>query len=122
MNLTEGELQTLRHMLGINTPDAREPEPYRNYYAAAPGDARMAALAARGAVRRIPDQAGSPGLEFFECTEAGRRAAIASHRSIRKGKKQRVYRRFLSVRDGCPDLTFLEFLVSPDFAEARARA
>ena len=42
MNLTDEQLQTLRHMLGIDKPDEREPEPYRDYYCASRGDANLA--------------------------------------------------------------------------------
>src|SRR5688572_23336647 len=32
--LTSEQLDTLRHMLGINTPHDRQPKPYRDYYCA----------------------------------------------------------------------------------------
>ena len=39
MELTTDQLQTLRHMLGIDKPDERAPEPYRDHYCASRGDA-----------------------------------------------------------------------------------
>ena len=38
MKLTDDQLDTLRHMLGINTPNDRIPRPYRNYYCADKGE------------------------------------------------------------------------------------
>lgn len=116
MELNDKQLSTLRHMLGINTPDDRVPKPYRNYYAAEPGDKEMADLAIRGAVQLYLKRG---GLEFFKCTEEGKIAAIKSHRDIRRTKKQRVYSKFLHVADAVPELTFKDFLVNPDFKRAR---
>lgn len=120
MNLTKDQLHTLRHMLGINTPDDRIPKPYRNYAAVPPGDNEFAELAALGAVicyRR----AGGPGsrYDYFQCTDAGRAAAMKSHRTIRNSRSKRMYSKFLDISDCCADLTFREFLTSPEFAETR---
>jgi hypothetical protein len=73
-DLTEEQLATLRHMLGIN--DARTLRPcYRNYYCASPGDPVMHELARIGAVRLYSNRDGS---EWFKCTEAGKWAAVLS--------------------------------------------
>lgn len=122
MNLTGDQLQTLRHMLGIDDPGLREPKPYRNYYAACPGDADMAALAETGAVRL--ESGPRPGFPYdcYICTEAGINEAIRSHRTIRKTKAQRTYLRYLDYSDVCPDLTFRDFLTLPEFADARRDA
>lgn len=52
----------------------------------------------------------------------GSSAAIESHKSIRKSKPKRLYWKFLIVRDACPELSFLKFLVHPDFADIRDQA
>ena len=122
--MTDDQLHTLRHMLGINTPDDRKPRPYRDYAAVNPGDPEFGELERLGAVERVrrpaPDWA--YGYAWYQCTEAGKAAAMASHRRIRKGKPQRVYLAYLSCRDCCPDLTFKEFLTDPEFDEERRQA
>jgi len=108
-------------MLGINAPYDRKPKPYRNYAAVNPGDGEYAELERLGAVERC---GGVPWSEYdyFRCTEAGKAAAMASHKSIQCSKAKRVYHRFLDLSDCCPDLTFKEFLTNPKFEEARASA
>ena len=120
MNLTKNQLHTLRHMLGINTPNDRQPKPYRNYAAVPPGDKEFAELENLGAVSCYR-RAGSLGsrYDFFQCTDAGRAAAMKSHRTIRKSRPKRMYAKFLDISDCCADLTFREFLTSPEFAETR---
>ena len=117
--LSPEQLRTLRHMLGIDDPQQREPKPYRDYYCANPDDAGMAALVAAGAVEKYATQG---GYEWFRCTAAGKAAGIASHRTIRYTKARRVYGRFLDVRDTFADLTFRQFLTDPEFAETRRSA
>lgn len=105
-------------MLGINTPFDKQPKPYRDYCAAVPGDAKMAELEALGAVRCYRRDT----YHWYTTTEAGRSAAIASHRYIRRSKAARVYSAFLDVSDCIPDLTFKAFLIDPQFAETRRNA
>lgn len=112
MILNEYQLRTLRHMLGINTPDAERPKPYRNYYCANPGEKEMLELARLGAIE-LYDTRGS--YEWWQCTDAGRTAAIASHKTIRYSPAKRRYIRFLDLRDCFPDLTFREFLTDPRY-------
>lgn len=111
-DLSAAQLSTLRHMLGINTPEVSKPWPYRNYYCASPGQPEMAELARVGAVELYATRG---GYEWFRCTDAGKAAAIASHRSIRYPEARRRYIRFLDVRECCPDLTFREFLTDPRY-------
>lgn len=118
--LSPEQLDTLRHMLGINTPNHREPKPYRHYYCAAAGDRKLAELARLGAVELVPNALWSG--DYYVCTPAGRAAAIASHRTIRRSKGSRVYSKFLGIRDAFNDLTFREFLTDPRFADARRSA
>ena len=122
MKLTDDQLHTLRHMLGINDPYARVAKPYRNYAAVEPGKAEYLELERLGMVEKVTCGGVFSTYDFFRCTDRGKDAAIASFRSIQKGKPQRVYRRFLSVRDCCPDLTFKEFLTDGFFAEIRRQA
>ncbi|MCB2218024.1 MAG: hypothetical protein KQH59_18330 [Desulfobulbaceae bacterium] len=125
MELTDKQLHTLRHMLGINKPYDREPRPYRNYAAVNPGDQEFAELERIGAVELVR-KAGSSGvcggLDCFRCSTAGIVAAALSHRQIRKPKRKRLYHCYLGLSDLDADLTFKEFLTSPDFADVRAKA
>ncbi len=124
MDLTKDQLHTLRHMLGINTPHDRQPRPYRNYAATNPGDEHYLELERLGAVERVPRPVPSwaSDYDWFQCTEAGRVAAMASHRKVRKGKPQRVYCAYLSCRECCPNLTFKEFLTDAAFKKIRTGA
>lgn len=119
MTLTDEQLRTLRHMLGIDQPYVRRPEPYRNYFCANRGDEELAELERLGAVERYAQHS---GYDWYRCTPAGEALARSSHRVFRKPKAQRVYHQFLVYSDVCPDLTFREFLTSPKFARARREA
>jgi hypothetical protein len=110
VDLNPQQLDCLRHMLGINRPDLDRPEPYRDYACANPGDPLFVDLARLGAVRMYSKRY---GYEWFQCTDEGRAAAIASYKTIQHSAAKRRYIRFLSLRDCCPDLTFHEFLVNP---------
>lgn len=122
MNLSSDQLHTLRHMLGINDPSQRIPKPYRNGAAVVPGDPEFVELERLGAVERYRAAGGSFQYDYYSCTEAGKAAAMKSHRTIRYGRSKRVYLRFLSVRDCIPDLTFRQFLTDPEFRGIRAEA
>lgn len=117
--LSPAQLRILRHMLGINEPYDRTPTPYRDYYCANPGDPELLELQRLDMVV-LYDTRGN--CEYFRCTDAGRAAAIESHRTIRAPKAARVYSRFLAIKDAYTDLTFHEFLTNPDFAETRRDA
>lgn len=121
MDLNPNQLHTLRHMLGINTPDARVPNPYRDYACANPGDPEYIELERLGAVQRYEARCGG-SYHWYRTTDAGRAAALLSHRTIRRTKSQRVYSKFLDVRDAWSDVTFKQFLTHPDFAQARKEA
>ena len=117
--LTDKQLRILRHMLGINKPNVRAPKPYRNYYCAGKGDEELAALERTGAVECY---CRDEEYDWYRCTEAGKAAAIASHKDIRVPKKKRVYCRYLDTSEAIPGLTFKEFLTSDRFADIRAEA
>jgi len=119
MNLSDKQLGTLRHMLGINDPSKRRPEPYRNYYCAQKVCPELRELEQLGAVRQY---ASTKQYDWFECTDDGRLAAIRSFRSIQYSKSKRRYSIFLDCRECNEGLTFKEFLTAPHYAEARARA
>jgi hypothetical protein len=110
------QLRTLRHMLGIDKPEMDQPVPYRNYYCANPGEPEMLELVRLGAIELYATQG---GYEWYRCTDAGRAAAIASHKTIRYSRAKRRYIKFLDVSDCMPDLTFREFLTSPRFKQSR---
>jgi hypothetical protein len=120
--LTDEQLDTLRHMLGINDPSQRAPVPYRNHYAANPGDPKLVELERLGMVELCRRAGGAFEYDFYRCTDAGQTAARRSHRTIRHPKARRVYHRFLEISDAYSDLTFKEFLTLPRFAQARREA
>jgi hypothetical protein len=119
LQLTEEQTRILRHMLGIDKPDERDPKAYRDYYCANPGDPELHALAG---LRMVEIYSREGRYEWFRTTAAGRAAAIASHRTILEPKAKRVYSRYLDVKDALGDLTFREFLTHPQFAETRRAA
>lgn len=116
---TNGQLETLRHMLGMTDFSRREPSEYRDYYCANKGDEHLMTLEAEGLVRcyRRDD-----AYHWYTTTDAGKDAARASFRQLRYRKSRRVYLRYLSVNDAVPDLTFREFLTDPEFADIRRDA
>lgn len=115
-SLTVAQLQTLRHMLGIDVTDRADPVPYRDYYAAALGDPELIAMEQVGAVTCFHRDG---HYDWYRCTDAGRAAAIVSQRNMLEPKAQRRYARFLEVADAHPGLTFRDFLTSPLYERAR---
>jgi hypothetical protein len=105
--VTPEQLRILRHMLGIDDPYMATPKPYRDYYCANPGEPKLHELAALGMVELYSTHG---SYEWFRCTPAGRAAAIASQRAIRKSKSARVYAKFR------------QFLTDQHFAETRRAA
>lgn len=112
-------LDMLRHMLGINDPAKRRPEPYRNYAAVEPGNPRFLAMEAAGLVERYKQAGPVSPYDYYRCTETGRLAAMRSFRGIQYNPKRRRYLAFLDLRDCRPDVTFREFLTESEYAEAR---
>jgi hypothetical protein len=119
---TPKQLDTLRHMLGINDPLKGRPEPWRNYAAVNPGDPEFLELERLGAVECYRRQSPHNSYDYYRCTDAGRAAACASHRTMRWSKSKRIYSKFLDVRDALGDVTFKEFLTDPAYAESRRSA
>lgn len=119
MNLTDKQLDTLRHMLGINTPWDARPKPSRDYYCANPGDLALVELERLGAVVKYSEHG---NYHWYRCTDAGRAAAMRSHRAIRYTKAKRRYCVFLDIKDAYSDLTFHDFLTAPEYAQARGEA
>jgi hypothetical protein len=120
INLSESQLDILRHMLGVNDLNGKSPAPYRNYYCACPGDRQLHELQRLGAVemyQRTTKGAGGD-YEWFKCTDAGAAAALRSCPKPLTGAKKR-YRAFLDARDAYDDLTFREFLTHDHFREHR---
>lgn len=119
IDLNSAQLRILRHMLGIDRPELDRPEPWRNYYCANPGESEMLELVRLGAIE-LYDTRG--GYEWYRCTDAGRAAGIASHKTIRYSAAKRRYIRFLDVKDCMPDLTFREFLTNPRFKASEGQS
>lgn len=117
MDLTPSQLDTLRHMLGINDPTQSEARPYRNHYCASLTDTRkLDSLAALGLVEIYKRD---NGYLWYHCTPAGREAALASFPTFRYSRSKRRYLAFLRTREYYPDLTFKVFLTSSEHASAR---
>lgn len=114
--LTEDQLRILRHMLGLTHPERGEQVPYRDYYCANPGDVKLLELERLGVVRRYAER---DGYWWYCTTEAGKRYAMKSALGRRLPKAKRIYIKFLHLLDCCPDLTFREFLTSPEFSHER---
>lgn len=104
--MTPEQLDTLRHMLGINDLNGREPIPYRDYYCANPGDPRLYELQRLG---KVTIYSAHGGYEWFRCTDEGRAEAIASVPKLSRGRRR--YLEFLRVSDVRPDMTFRDFLL-----------
>lgn len=116
--ITEDQLQTLRHMLGIDDPSRKEPVPYRDYYCASRGDSHLQAMAGLGLVEMYSQQG---NYDWYRTTDSGKSLAIESHKKIRYPKGKRVYLAFLRMADatGC---TFKDFLTNPEYKETRKAA
>jgi hypothetical protein len=108
-------------MLGINTPEDKEPKPYRNYVAVNPGDGKYIVLERLGLVECYRRSGPSTEYDWYKCTDKGTSIALISHKHIRYNKPRRRYLKYLEISDCLPDLTFKEFLTSPDFRETRRR-
>lgn len=119
MNLNSEQLQILRHMLGIDRDDTPNPREYRDYYCASRDDPVLWEMANLGVVERY---ASDRYYDWYRTTDAGKAAARASQRAMLLPKPKRIYLRWLSIRDACPDLTFLDFLTQPEYAETRRAA
>lgn len=50
--VTDDERSIIEHSLGIEHKKGRQRKPYRNYYCASAGDARLESLADRGSMKR----------------------------------------------------------------------
>lgn len=114
--LTEKHEDLLRHMLGINRPELRNPKPYRDYAAVCPGNPEWLELEQLGMVERYSTEG---NYHWYRTTAAGREAAFASHRRWRWPRSARRYAQFLKIADLDPDLTFRDFLTETRYAEAR---
>lgn len=122
LTLTEPQLRILRHMLGIDDPYMPRPKPSRDYYCANPGDAKVVELERIGAVCCYRRSGEDTKYDWFQCTDAGRAAAMASHKTIRVSKAKRMYAKFLDIRDCWQGLTFQQFLTDPEFRDSRREA
>ena len=116
--MTDEQLRILRHMLGIDCRD-KDPKEYRDYYCANPNNPQLHELQRLGMVTMYSNH---DRYEWFTTTKRGKIAARASQRAMVNPKKRRVYLKWLSAQDAFPDLTFREFLTSPDFKESRDNA
>jgi len=119
MDLSDKQLNTLRHMLGINDPFMKVPKSYRNYAAVNPGDKDFLELEKLGVIRKYCCAGSDTQYDYYTCTDVGKLAAINSHKNIRKRKPQRMYAQFLNIKDYCPSITFKDFLIRADYKSIR---
>lgn len=116
VDVSEEHLRILRHMLGIDTPWIKNPNEYRDYYCANPGYGPLLELEKMGMVVKYSE---GGGYHWFKTTDMGKEAARESQRRMLLPKPKRRYRKWLSVSDSVPGLTFEEFLTLPEYKEAR---
>ena len=122
-DLTEADLDTLRHMLGWQKTDQRDPPDGRDYGCPNPGDPLFARLESLGLVtclRRGKDAA-LHDLDTFTTTDLGKEMARRSFYQRRKSKAARKYAVWQRITDSWPELTFKEFLTSDDRDLVNAR-
>lgn len=122
LSLSENQLDTLRHMLGINTPNEPHPRPTRNYATVEKGSIEFATLSSMGLIEKMDRVMTEFGYDYFQVTDQGRALAMESHKSIQKSKSARRYVKFLEVVDAVPDLSFREFLTDPQYERSRQEA
>lgn len=116
VDLSEKHLSILRHMLGIDTPWIKNPNEYRDYYCSNPDYEPLLELEEMGMVVKYSERW---GYHWFKTTDIGKEAARESQRRMLLPRPKRRYRKWLSVSDCVPGLTFEEFLTLPEYKEAR---
>ena len=122
MNLTEKQLDWLRHMLGINDSRMRVPKPYRNHAAVGVGQLPLfEEMEEIGVVESVVCTLNTEYL-WYRVTHVGKEAAIKSFKRIRVSAGKRRYKVYLDIADIYPDLTFKEFLTWHSFDEIRRNA
>lgn len=122
-DLTEADLDTLRHMLGWQKTDQRDPPDGRDYYCANPGDAHLARLEALDLVvctRRAGEWIFCQ-YDYFTTTDLGKAMAGKSFYKRREKKSKRLYSLYLELRECWPDFTFHDFITSRDYDIVTAR-
>lgn len=118
---TDEQLRKLRHMLGLTDRYKRDPQPYRNHWSADGDSPELEEMVRLGLCERRDRVSFVPGVTYY-ATEEGKRWAMRSAMERRKPKGARTWATFLRCSDSDPDLTFREFITSPDYAEIRRNA
>lgn len=101
---TAEQIEILQHSLGI---DREKRSPWRNYYCDEAGAPQLEALVSLGLMSH--GRAVNESQRYYHVTAAGVAVAVDALPAPYSRSKQR-YRRFLSVSDVMPDLTFRDFL------------
>lgn len=117
--LTAEALGILHHALGVSDPYQCDQPPYRNHFVAGQGhdDEPLLLQLVQQGLMVVRESKLTGGDALYVVSDRGVDIALKSRPRV--PQKKLLYRRFLSVRDCCPDLTFREFLTSPEFAECR---
>lgn len=114
------DIAICQHALGIS---ADKREPYRNRYVAGPGHHAMPAierLIAAGFMQEAPAPAFlATGDKVYQVTPLGEAEAISCLPRMSRGKRR--YKAWLRISD-VYQVTFRQFLTSPQWAEARRMA
>lgn len=116
----EQDMAILHHALGISDPMRPDRVPYRNHFVVGPGHADMPSLERleeAGLMVRKRHALLNGGDRVFTVTEAGKALALQTRPRALKAKIR--YGRFLRIKEVLPDLTFREFLTTPQFANDR---
>jgi hypothetical protein len=86
--LTDKQLSTLRHMLGLTDLFRAQPVPYRNYAAVNPGDPEYLELERLGMIELRRRNGPDNPYDNYACTEEGRRLATTDFMRVRKSRKK----------------------------------
>lgn len=115
-------VRILAHALGIeHQQDRREPNEYRNHYVCNEGEPEVTQLVEAGLMVLASRPTWTGGAVQYAVTEAGKAQARAFWKSRQHPKKRRVYAAFMRISD-MREVTFREFLTSPEYAECRRNA
>ncbi len=120
--VSKEQLEIMLHTLGLNDPYRKES--YRNYFVASSGHSDLPAILWLVSLGMMVEKHAPGFLEngdrVFHVTDKGKEYCRINRE--RPSLAKRRYHMYLEVSDLDPDLTFKEFLTSPYYADARARA
>ena len=121
-SLTEDQVSMLMHMLGLSEQHFSDPDCYRNHAAVEAGTEThemFQSMEEQGIVKHT----GSPDkvydYHFYSATKESKTLALKLYQKNLGTRAERRYKRFLSLQDVHPELTFRAFLMDDYWREAR---